>query len=564
MDAKGEYSINEVSSPSSLLKFSSSTDENLEFGLTDSFVWLRFRVKNDSDITDWILEFNIHKFYTVEIYSSQGGEAISLEKAFCYTQPFAQREIQEANLAFSQEIMPGAEKIFYIKIKSENSLVIPLILHSKENYLKKMNHMQNLWSAFYGILVVMFLYNILIYFFLRDRNYLYYVVYVFVYSIYLSALSGIGAKYIWPFVEGRWTTVFSAIFGGLSLAVGCYLTREFLQTRRRNPRLDKMLIVLAFFGAVLSMVNIIFEKFMIAFIYGNVIGTIILLASVVISIISLVKGYKPALYFLFSYITVIAGQLFYSLISLGTFKDYLFLKNINQFAPVFQVVLLSLSLAYRFNIMRMEKDQAQAVALEAEAKLSENLEDKVQERTRELESANIKLELLSNIDGLTGLYNRRYFDDIIKSEWKRLRRGKLSLSLIMCDIDYFKKFNDTAGHQAGDDCLCKISSTIKSAARRASDITARYGGEEFVVVLPQMDSVGAKKVAKLIAKKINSLGLSHPAFPDRTVTLSIGVATMFPSLGGNPERIIAAADQGLYTSKKKGRNKITVINPEIV
>lgn len=298
---------------------------------------------------------------------------------------------------------------------------------------------------------------------------------------------------------------------------------------------------------------------MIAFIYGNVIGTIILLSVIVISIISLVKGYKPALYFLLSYFMIIAGQLFYSLISLGSFNDYFFLKNLNQFATVFQVVLLSLSLAYRFNLIRIEKDQALAAAFKAERMLAETLEDKVQERTRELEKANVKLELLSNIDGLTGLYNRRYFDVNLKLEWQRLRRGGVPISLILCDIDHFKKFNDTAGHLAGDDCLRKVSDAIKSVARRASDITARYGGEEFVVILPQMDSTGAKKVAELISKKIDSLGLPHPAFPGKTVTLSMGIATMIPTRDKDQEKIIAAADEALYKSKEKGRNRITEI-----
>jgi diguanylate cyclase (GGDEF)-like protein len=557
LDNDGSYSLSEVLAEPPVLNFIQNREETLNFGLTNAFVWLSFRVKNNSKLTDWILEFNTHKFYTVELFSGQKTHEISMSKEFSYKQSFSEREIKEAHLAFNLKIPVGVERQYYLKVKSENSLVIPLLLHSKENYFEKNTLMRNLWSAIYGILIVMFLYNIFIYFFLRDKNYLYYVIYVVFYIVYLSALSGLGAKYLWPFVSGRWTTIFSAIFGGLSLGVGCFLAREFLQTRIRNPLIDKTLIILAFLGGFLALVNLIFEKFMYAYIYGNVIGAVILLSITAITLISYLKGYKPALYFFLSYFVVIAGQLSYSLLSLGSFGDHFFIKNINQFAPVLQVVLLSLSLAYRFDLIRIEKDQALAAALKAETLLSENLEEKVQERTKELKAANKKLEIISNLDGLTGLYNRRYFDITLDAEWKRHCRSQLPLSIIICDIDHFKKFNDTTGHQSGDDCLCRIANEIKSAARRDSDIPARYGGEEFVVVLPQMDSKGGKKVAQSIAGKIDALNIPHPAFTGRSVTLSIGIATVVPTVGAHQETLIAAADKALYKSKKNGRNQIT-------
>jgi len=126
---------------------------------------------------------------------------------------------------------------------------------------------------------------------------------------------------------------------------------------------------------------------MYAYIYGNVIGAVILLSITVMTMISFLKGYKPALYFFLSYFIIIAGQFSYSLLSLGSFSDYFFFKNLNQFTPVLQVVFLSLSIAYRFDLIRIEKDQAQAAALKAETMLAENLEEKVQERTRKLKAA---------------------------------------------------------------------------------------------------------------------------------------------------------------------------------
>jgi diguanylate cyclase len=533
--------------------------EDLNFGLTDSAVWLRFSTKNQSSEENWILEFNIHKFYTVEVYTGIDDNQLFLTHSYSYTRPFNEREIKEPYLAFPIDIPEESELFFYIRVQSQNSLEIPLILHSCDSYFQKMMRMKSLYSTIYGILIAMLVYNIFIYFFLRDKNYLNYIAYVFIYTLYLSALNGYGANYLWPYIQGRWTTIFSAVFGGLSLGIGCYLTREFLQTRTRFPLGDKILKILTFSGLFLSIIIFIFKKFMISFIYGNLIGTIILLSIVIISFISFSRGYKPALYFLISYSTIIIAQVAYSLLSIGPFGDHFFLKNLNQYAPVFQMTLLSLSLSYRFHLMRIEKDEALASALRAETRFSEGLEEKVQERTRELKEANRKLESLSFVDSLSGLYNRRFFEKALQTEWKRHGRENLELSLIMCDIDHFKEYNDTAGHQAGDQCIREISRTLNDTARRESDVVARYGGEEFIIILPQTDSDEVKEMALRVKESIDSLSIPHPAYPGKYVTISLGISTMRPDLSNNQEMLIALADKALYKSKNEGRNRITYL-----
>lgn len=552
IDKDGSLSLQDV-----LCQEFTTHEGRLNFGLTDDSVWLKFSTDNHSLEEKWVLEFNIHKFYTVEIYTGLKGDIPLLSHSYSYTQPFSEREISEPYLAFPIEILQNSDMTFIIKVKSENSLEVPLILHSSESYFRKITQMKSFYSTCYGILVAMFVYNLFIYFFLRDKNYLYYLAYVVFYALYLSALNGYGANYLWPFVQGRWTTIFSSLLGGLSLSIGCNLTREFLQTKRNLPFCDKVLQVLAVLGIFISILVFFFEKFMISFIFGNLIGTIILLSIGVISFVSLLKGYKPALYFIFSYSTIIVAQVAYSLLSIGPFGDHFFLKNLNQYAPVLQMVLLSLSLSYRFNLLRIEKDEAQAAALKAEMTLAEGLEEKVQERTLELKEANDKLESLSYVDSQTGLYNRRFFEQALNLEWKRHSRENLSLSLIMCDIDHFKEYNDTLGHLAGDECIKRISNALIKSARRESDVAARYGGEEFIIILPQMDSVSVINVAQWVKERIDSLKIPHPAFSGQFVSISLGVSTMRPSRSNNPEMLIASADKALYKSKDSGRNRIT-------
>lgn len=178
------------------------------------------------------------------------------------------------------------------------------------------------------------------------------------------------------------------------------------------------------------------------------------------------------------------------------------------------------------------------------------------EASREqLAAANRILQKLSSLDGLTGIANRRSFDDTLNKEWQRAIRSKKPIALIMIDIDFFKLYNDYYGHQGGDDCLKQVVKGLKTAIHRDTDFLARYGGEEFSAVLPDTDLQGAIKVAEEMRQAIKSLRIEHPLSKiSDTVSISIGVASVVPDMDSNPEGLIAAADQALYKAKEKGRD----------
>jgi diguanylate cyclase (GGDEF)-like protein len=173
-----------------------------------------------------------------------------------------------------------------------------------------------------------------------------------------------------------------------------------------------------------------------------------------------------------------------------------------------------------------------------------------------LQEANKKLEQLVNLDGLTQLANRRCFDEYLEQEWQRLGREQLPLSLIMCDIDFFKNYNDTYGHVTGDDCLRKVSGVIKQSVRRPADLAARYGGEEFVLVLPNTDIEGAVSIAESIRHQLSDLAIPHEDSPvSQFVTLSLGVTCLTPKIDSNPSVLLTAADYALYRAKELGRDQ---------
>jgi diguanylate cyclase (GGDEF)-like protein len=191
-----------------------------------------------------------------------------------------------------------------------------------------------------------------------------------------------------------------------------------------------------------------------------------------------------------------------------------------------------------------------------------HLTDLVQARTRELSAANELLLELSYLDPLTGVANRRRFDERLLVEWKRGVRAGLPLSLVMIDIDLFKPFNDAYGHQEGDDCLRTVATTITDSLPRAGDSLARYGGEEFAVILPGTDQSGAFKVAEHLRRRVEALAIPHTASEvGRFVTISCGVASAIPTLDSNPAGLVSIADAALYKAKRAGRNR-TVVAPE--
>ena len=165
------------------------------------------------------------------------------------------------------------------------------------------------------------------------------------------------------------------------------------------------------------------------------------------------------------------------------------------------------------------------------------------------------------MDSLTNLYNRRYFDAALKNEWKRHNRIQSPLSLIMCDIDYFKQYNDTYGHLAGDDCLVRVAKAIGEKVKRPSDSAARYGGEEFALILSETDLKGAVTVAKDLKRTIENLAIEHStSLIKPIISMSFGVATVIPDLNQKPEILLSLADKAMYQSKEKGRDQIQQIN----
>lgn len=179
---------------------------------------------------------------------------------------------------------------------------------------------------------------------------------------------------------------------------------------------------------------------------------------------------------------------------------------------------------------------------------------------QQLLETNLELQRLTNSDGLTGLSNRRYFDEYLGAEWRRAQREQTQLALLMIDVDAFKAYNDTYGHVAGDDVLRRVAGVLRDNCARPADLPARFGGEEFAMILPATSAGGARLFAEKVRRAIEALQIPHTGSPTSdVVTISIGGAVIVPEADGESSYLVQAADTGLYQAKRNGRNQVMMV-----
>ncbi|MEM7019926.1 MAG: diguanylate cyclase [Pseudomonadota bacterium] len=558
-DESNQLSIEQVTSSPIIDEFYDAESAEV-FAPTHTTLWVRFSIHNASErplalqlALDW------RYFKEAILYSPGPNQKYQVASPGHQYPPLYQGNVPSMDLLFDVALSPQQKTDFYLKLRPllDFKLYSYLSLWRVEALRSEQNSQKVIHISFFAMIALMMLYNLFLFFSLRDRAYLYYVAYISALNLQILCLNGVFEVYVWPSGNEPLFYVYLA-FEFLAIIFSCQFSRTFLNTHENFPRGDLALRLLILAALIFLPVVFIISPDT-SEVVSNWFNVILVPTLLVAGIVVWRRGVKAARYFLVSIIMVLLSIVLSLLFDLDIITHLFFAFDFFLITSVLEAALLSFALADRINTMQSDNIRMQSELLATEKALNEELEQQVSERTEALTKANEVLEKLSNEDGLTQLYNRRYFNNSLQNEWQRLQRRHQPLSLIMLDVDHFKRFNDHYGHQAGDECLQQVAQIIKQNAKRSYDIAARYGGEEFAVILPHTEVHDAIGVAESIRSDVEQLAIPHVGSPDKDIlSISLGVASIVPQGQGDGRKLVAIADAALYVSKENGRDRVSV------
>ncbi|WP_197457396.1 diguanylate cyclase [Crenobacter luteus] len=561
VDAQRAFSLAEVAAPSNAARFApvAARDEDINFGYRRGAYWLRVVVAPASD-GRWLLEVGFPSLDRVDVFLPDRGEAYRMGD----TLPFAQRPLPNRNFLVPLDTRAGQTRTVYLRVESEGSLTVPLRLWEPEAFRDHNQRQYTLFALYYGMLLALGLYNLLLFLSLRDRLYLVYVAFAASMAVGQLSLNGLGNQYLWPTFPAWGNVALNSGFAATGF-FGALFTRLFLATRRHTPRLDALIVVLAagFAAAALGPAVMPYQW---AAICTSLLGAGFAAVAEIAAIRCLVKKQPGARYFLLAWTLLLAGVALMAFRNLGWVPTNALTHHAMQVGSALEMLLLSFALADRIQSAQRDKAAAQAEAIASkEAMLAalrqseQTLEARVAERTKELERANArliasenKLSHLAHHDPLTGLANRLLLHERLASALLRAQRGDSRLGVLLIDLDGFKPINDRFGHDAGDRLLVAVAGALRAAVRD-TDTVARLGGDEFVVLLETLhrpEDAGRVADKLLAGLRRVSRALDGPL----PISASIGIA-VYPEHGTDAHTLLLQADAAMYRAKRAGRDR---------
>jgi diguanylate cyclase (GGDEF)-like protein len=530
----------------------------INFGYTSSAWWLRLDFEaTPAGPQEWLLEVAFPTLDSVE-YFGPGGEHLSAGDRL----PFAMRPLAHRNFVFPVHLAEAGAGSVWLRIESEGTVTVPLHLWQAEAFWRESQAAYAVLSAYFGMLLALALYNLLLWFSLRDGNYLTYVLFAASMAVGQLSLNGLGNEFFWPTWPAWGNLAFTFGFAAAGL-FGALFTRGFLATRRNLPRLDGAVIGLAAMFA-LCMVMALVAPYRLAAILTSLAGVTFSLVAVLAGLRCWRVGQPGARTFLLAWTVLLAGVAVVGLRNLALLPTTFLSFYALQIGSALEMLLLSFALADRINGLRREKDLAQNEALAVKQQLAAalqrsqaGLERRVEERTEELEAANARLrenerqlQALAHTDALTGLASRLLFDARLQQSMQHARRNHGRIALLLCDLDHLKAINDNYGHAIGDEVLRVAAGRLRVTVREV-DTVARLGDDQFAVVLTGLGSGAdaehmAQKLVTNLGQPMRVLGLPLE------VGVSIGIAH-FSSGDLSPTELLRRADQALSVAKEAGR-----------
>jgi diguanylate cyclase len=564
--------------------------EIISLGYSDVALWIKVELINPSigispstslNNSDWFIEiaYPVLDKVGISIFYEDRIETFSLGDR----ESFNVRPIEHRNFVIPTSLKTGETAEVFIRVESGTSLQVPIKLWKQTDFYDQ-EQSSLIWQGIYfGCFFVVVFYNLCLFYYSRQRQYLYFAFVFGSFVLFQSTLAGISYQYLWP-DSPQWNEHALPIFLGLVLVSESIFILSFLELKKSLPKLAKLLVYTSTAAAAISLASI-FISYHISILCLIVAAILINFVGFIAGIKQSIEGSRAAQFFTFAWAGTLFGGILLAFSKLGILERNVITENALQIGTTFSIIWLSFALGEYIAQQNKERNKAKQNALDYALKIAEERQEKlsaqdeilalqkssnheleilVKQRTVQLEQimvdlekANSRLEHISNLDELTGIYNRRYFNQKFDAEFKRAHRQNQSISFLMIDVDHFKSVNDNYGHLVGDICLKRISKLLSNSISRPNDILSRFGGEEFVIVLPDTTFEGATFVANRLLKSVEAETVIYEDISIK-LTVSIGLATLIPKDNDRPQSIILAADNALYEAKESGRNCLKI------
>ena len=521
------------------------------FGFQSGAYWFHARVLNSgAEDIRWLLvqqyalsdDLEVHARYPDGSWkSAYGGDH----------RPFSSRSIRYRHPNFWLDLPRDAAVDIYVRIESESSMQIPLGLYTPTAFAEVSRDAQFAIGLYYGILLALFFYNLVLWLTTQDSSYFWYVFHLTAFGLVLFTLNGLGFEYLWP--DSSWLADKSVPLSICLAQVGVQqFARKFLDLGNRWKRGDRIGLLLIAAFTLLGVASA-FLPYRISVPIASA-GVFVSTGWVAVEAIAVLRhGYTPAKIFLMAWAAFLIGTAMFAAVAFALLPKTFVTEYGVQIGSALEMLLLSIALGYRYASLRNEneriiRDGKQQLLHEVKERTSE-----LQDALSQLGDAHARLRESSQRDALTGLHTRRYFHERLPLLLQEARARKAPLSLLMIDLDYFKAINDQHGHLAGDACLRWAARVLGTTLRPSQAVMARFGGEEFVVALPQHDLEAATRIAEKARLALASSECDSAEVPLR-ITTSIGVHEVDLDNEEGIDRALERADQALYRAKSDGRD----------